>query len=155
MQTSETIALERASAADAAGIAELYLASRADALPFLRRVHGDDEVRRWIATDLLARGTTWLAREDGRILGFMTLDGDDLDQLYLAPGQYRRGVGSRLLVMAKELSSQRLVLFTFQRNLRARAFYEARGFRVVDMNDGSRNEEGEPDIRYEWRPEQA
>ena len=37
-------------------------------------------------------------------------------------------------------------LFTFQRNERARAFYEAHGFRIVNLSDGSRNEEGEPDV---------
>jgi ribosomal protein S18 acetylase RimI-like enzyme len=40
--------------------------------------------------------------------------------------------------------------FTFQRNESASAFYEAHGFRIVDLNDGSRNEEGEPDVLYEW-----
>jgi len=43
-----------------------------------------------------------------------------------------------------------LHLFTFQRNARARAFYEAHGFRLVDLSDGARNEEGEPDARYDW-----
>ncbi len=143
--------IERASPRDAGEIAALYLASRAWALPWLRRVHSDAEVRDWIATIRLASGETWVAREAGRILGFLCLDGEDLDQLYLLPGQFRRGIGSRLLAKAKELSPERLHLFTFQRNTAARAFYERHGFRLVDLNDGERNEEGEPDALYEWR----
>ena len=96
-------------------------------------------------------GDTWRAREAGRILGFLCLDGEDLDQLYLLPGEFRRGIGSLLLAKAKELSPERLHLFTFQRNAAARAFYERHGFRLVDLNDGERNEEGEPDALYEWR----
>ena len=89
------------------------------------------------------------------MVGFLTLIGDDLDQLYLRPRYYRRGIGSLLLTKAKERSAERLRLFTFQRNERARAFYEAHGFRIVNLNDGSRNEEGEPDVLYEWLGEQT
>ena len=44
-----------------------------------------------------------------------------------------------------------LQLWTFQRNLSARRFYEARGFALVEQTDGARNEEKEPDARYLWR----
>lgn len=151
MGAAPAITLEPASPRDAGEIAALYLASRAEALPYLRRVHSDEDVRDWIATVRLARGETWVAREAGRILGFLCLDGEDLDQLYLLPGQFRRGIGSLLLAKAKELSPERLILFTFQRNASARSFYERHGFRLVDLNDGERNEEGEPDAIYEWR----
>ncbi|WP_439498078.1 GNAT family N-acetyltransferase [Bosea sp. (in: a-proteobacteria)] len=146
------LSIARAAPDDGAAIAELYLATRTDALPFLRRVHSDAAVRDWIIHDRLGRGEIWTARLDGQIVGFLALDGDELDQLYLRPGHYRRGIGSLLLDKAKERSPERLRLFTFQRNARARAFYEAHGFRIVDLNDGERNEEGEPDILFEWRP---
>ncbi len=145
-----SITIERASPRDAGEIAALYLASRAAALPYLHRCHSDAEVRDWIATVMLATGETWVAREAGRILGFVTLNGEELDQLYLLPGHSRRGIGSLLLAKAKERSPERLSLFAFQRNTDARAFYERHGFRLVDVNDGARNEEGEPDALYEW-----
>jgi ribosomal protein S18 acetylase RimI-like enzyme len=104
---------------------------------------------------LLCRGETWVARLDGHVVGFLTLIGDDLDQLYLRPGHYRRGIGSLLLTKAKERSPGRLHLFTSQRNERARAFYEAHGFLIVNLSDGSRNEEGELDVLYEWRGDQT
>jgi len=151
MQTTATLVIERASPRDAGEIAALYLASRAEALPYLRCCHSDADVRSWIEKVMLVTGETWVARESGFILGFMTLDGEDLEQLYLLPGHDRRGIGSLLLAKAKERSPDRLSLFTFQRNQRARTFYERHGFRVVDLDDGARNEEGEPDARYEWR----
>jgi hypothetical protein len=44
-------------------------------------------------------------------------------------------------------------LYAFQRNTRARGFYERRGFVAVEFGDGSGNEEGEPDVLYQWTPE--
>jgi hypothetical protein len=35
-------------------------------------------------------------------------------------------------------------------NVKARRFYERRGFAVVEMTDGRGNEEKEPDIRLVW-----
>jgi GNAT superfamily N-acetyltransferase len=142
--------LRQATPADGDAIADVYLASRADALPYLRRVHTDDQVRSWIGRVVANRPGTWVALVGGRIVGFLSVEGEDLDQLYLAPGFYRRGIGARLLDKAKALSPSGLHLYAFQRNSRARAFYEAHGFTVFDLDDGSRNEEGEPDVRYEW-----
>jgi ribosomal protein S18 acetylase RimI-like enzyme len=65
------------------------------------------------------------------------------------PGAQRRGVGTELLQVAQR-SFDRLQLWTFQRNLPARRFYEARGFALVRETDGARNEEKEPDALYLW-----
>jgi len=63
--------------------------------------------------------------------------------------RHGRGVGSELLQVAKR-ACERLQLWTFQRNLKARRFYEARGFALVEETDGAGNEEKEPDARYLW-----
>jgi aspartate racemase len=150
---ADEVSLRLATAADAADIAELYLASRADALPFVRSPHSDDEIRAWVPQVLLPRSETWVAVARNVIVGFLAREGEDLDQLYLLPGWYRHGIGSRLLAKAKARSPGGLHLYTFQRNTRARAFYEKHGFVIDNMNDGSRNEENEPDIHYIWRGE--
>jgi hypothetical protein len=54
--------------------------------------------------------------------------------------------------MAKELRPSGLTLWTFQRNARARRFYEERGFVASDFTEGSRNEESESDVLYAWLP---
>lgn len=79
----------------------------------------------------------------------MALAGDWIEQLYVHPAWYGRGLGSRLLNVAKrELSC--LDLWTFQSNVGARRFYERNGFVEVAMTDGD-NEEGAPDVRYHWQ----
>jgi ribosomal protein S18 acetylase RimI-like enzyme len=148
----EPLSVTQALDSDADEIADLYLASRADALRYLRRVHTDNEIRVWIREVALKRGETWIAKRDSAIVGFITLLGEEVEQLYVLPGNYRRGIGKTLLNMAKTRRPSRLYLYTFQRNTSARAFYETQGFRIVDMSDGTRNEETEPDIRYQWTP---
>jgi hypothetical protein len=43
-------------------------------------------------------------------------------------------------------------LWVFQANESARRFYEQRACRLVELGDGSGNEEGLPDALYEWTP---
>ena len=42
--------------------------------------------------------------------------------------------------------------WVFQRNERARAFYERRGCRPVEFTDGAGNDERQPEFSYEWAP---
>ena len=72
---------------------------------------------------------------------------DWIDQLYVLPDAQRRGVGTELLQVAKS-SFDRRQLWTFQRNARARRFYEAGGFALVQQTDDAKNEEKRPDARY-------
>ena len=39
----------------------------------------------------------------------------------------------------------------FQKNMPAIRFYSRRGFHLVELSDGSGNEEREPDAVYQWR----
>jgi GNAT superfamily N-acetyltransferase len=147
---SPRTSFRRAVSADAPTIARVYLASRADALPGLRKAHTDAEVRDWIARVLLPRDIVWVAEFAGAILGFIAIHAGWVEQLYVSPGTYRQGIGTALLAIAKSESPSGLRLFCFQRNSRARAFYEAHGFTAVKFSDGSSNEEQEPDIEYVW-----
>ena len=145
--------MRRASIGDAPTIAEVYIASRRGAVAYMPTVHTDDEIRAWVSDYLVPRLEVWVAESGGRIVGFLGLEGEDmLDQIFVAPSTQRAGVGDRLLALAKELRPAGLRLYAFQRNTRARRFYEARGFVAVDFNDGSRNEEKEPDVLYQWTP---
>jgi GNAT superfamily N-acetyltransferase len=82
--------------------------------------------------------------------GMLAFREDGIDQLYLLPTAQRRGIGTALLQVAQN-ASDRLQLWTFQRNVQARRFYEARGFALIQQTDGARNEEKEPDALYLWK----
>jgi GNAT superfamily N-acetyltransferase len=144
-------AIAEARPEDALAIAEIHLAARRQAMPCLRVAHTDDETRNYFAGAVCDRPHAWwVVRHQGQVAAYMLIDGGDLDHLYVGPAYQGQGFGSALLAKAKTLSPRRLELWTFQRNARARAFYEARGFRAIRQTDG-KNEEGEPDVQYEWR----
>ncbi|GEO96704.1 GNAT family N-acetyltransferase [Kocuria turfanensis] len=144
------VVIERASHADAEEIAAIHLDSRRKALPYLPVVHSEDETRQWIADVVLGTQEVWVARLDTRIVAFLALSEDMLEQLYVDPAHVGRGIGSRLVRLAQARRPDGLELYTFVRNTRARAFYELHGFSVVSTGDGSDNEEGEPDALYRW-----
>ena len=83
------------------------------------------------------------------LVGLLVLDGDWVDQLYVEPALTGRGIGTKLLVLAKRERSGGLRLRTFASNLGAQRFYERHGFAEADRTDGD-NEEGAPDILYVW-----
>jgi ribosomal protein S18 acetylase RimI-like enzyme len=144
--------LRRARPSDGPRIADVYLRSFRAALPSIRLVHPDDEVRAFFAIVVTVERETYVATDGDQVTGFVCLEGDSVAHLYVAPESQGRGVGVELIELAKRERPAGLRLFTFQANTRARAFYERHGFEVVDLNDGDRNEEGEPDVLYAWRP---
>jgi GNAT superfamily N-acetyltransferase len=146
------IVLRRAEQADADGIADVWLSAFAATYDF-PPAHGDDQVRAWIRSDLLADTETWIAVDpDGTLVGFMSLTDEMVDQLYLRPGSTGLGTGSRLIALAKSRRPTGLDLYTFQVNAGARRFYERHGFAAIWFGDGSANEERQPDLRYHWTP---
>lgn len=145
--------VRRAVDSDAGAVAEVWLRSFTAALPRVRRAHADEQVRSWFREVVVPGLETWVAMVDGAVVGMMVLDGEDLDQLYLDPAWQGRGIGGRLVQLAKERCPAGLALWTFQVNEPARRFYERHGFVAAERTDGHRNEEREPDIRYRWLPE--
>jgi len=150
----DEVDIRKATAVDADAVADVYLASFHATYDF-PLAHTDDQVRRWIHDVVLAGGDAWVAVEDGSVVGMMVVRADDLDQLYVAPDCLGRGIGRRLLGVARAVSPDGLSLYTFQVNARARRFYERNGFVVDALGDGSGNEEGQPDVHYVWRPSAA
>jgi ribosomal protein S18 acetylase RimI-like enzyme len=147
----DRLEIRRATTADADAVADVYLASFHATYTF-PLAHTDDEVRRWIRQAVVGNAETWIAVEGQRVVGMMVVGPGDLDQLYVAPDRLRSGIGRRLLDRAKERSPDGLSLYTFQVNDRARRFYERNGFVAEAFGDGTGNEEGQPDVRYAWRP---
>lgn len=137
---------------DSDAIAEVYLASFRATYDF-SLAHSDDEVRRWITDVLLPTREVWVAAAPlSGVVAVMALTTDMVDQLYVAPGWTGRGIGGRLIALAKARRPGGLDLYTFQVNSGARRFYERHGFDMSEHSDGSGNEEHQPDVRYAWRP---
>jgi GNAT superfamily N-acetyltransferase len=141
--------IRRARPDDADAIAELYEPSFAK-LTFMPVLHTLAEHRTWFRR-VLAQDEVWVHEEDGRVLGFAALSERRLDYLYVEPSASGRGIGSGLLEHAKARRPRGFTLWAFRENDSARRFYERHGLRAIAFGDGSSNEEGLPDVQYEWR----
>lgn len=141
----------RATREDAAEAADVWLRSRRASIPAIPApVHSDEEVHRFFATVAIPDRETWVIEgDDGQILALLVLVPGWVNQLYVDPGHTSRGLGSRLLDLAKSANPGGLDLWTFAANRGARRFYERHGFVAVASTDGD-NEEGAPDVRYHW-----
>lgn len=142
--------VRRAGAADAEALARLHRLTMRVSLPYLPELHTPQEDLRYFADKLLPDNEVWLAEEGGVALGYIAFHPGWIAHLYVHPDHQGRGIGPRLMERALADSVERR-LWTFQRNARARTFYEARGFELERLTDGADNEEREPDALYLWR----
>jgi ribosomal protein S18 acetylase RimI-like enzyme len=90
---------------------------------------------------VLTQDVVFVAREDGLLAGYVALSRDEdgaivIDQLFVAPGHERRGVGHRLLECAEgyAISGQAgtLRIVVEESNGPARSFYRRCGFVPVE-----------------------
>ena len=142
--------LRPATAADAAAIAVVHRRAMRESLSFLPDLHTAEEDLWFFSERFLPANTVWVAEIGGRVVGYLGFDADWINHLYLLPDAQGQGIGPQLLAKALEDGRMRR-LWTFQRNTRARRFYETRGFTLIELADGSSNEEKEPDALYEWK----
>ncbi|MCA1040031.1 GNAT family N-acetyltransferase [Bacillus infantis] len=92
-----------------------------------------------------------LALVEGKVAGIIAYNDIEISQLYIHTDYQGIGIGTALLSRAKEQSSGRLNLYTFEINKNAQRFYEKHGFTIIGR--GTVNEENLPDILYEWKRE--
>jgi GNAT superfamily N-acetyltransferase len=142
------VTLRRAHPRDAAALAELHTRTRRISIPYLPHVHSDEETHKWMADHVVPHLEVWVAEVSGEVAGYLALEKDMVDQLYVAPDYQHRGIGSLLLEKAKQSRPEGLELYCFTRNAPARVFSEACGFVPIQFTDGQRNEEHEPDVLY-------
>ncbi|MGI8886847.1 MAG: GNAT family N-acetyltransferase [Gaiellaceae bacterium] len=149
--------LRRARPEDADELAVILRTAMRGAMPSLPELHTPDEDRRFLRDAVLPNEEVWVVEVDGRPVGFAALgsrDGEEyLQHLYVAPKFQGGGLGSKLIDHAKSRRRAGFRLWVFQRNDGARRFYEKHGLHVVELTEGSGNEEREPDALYEWVPE--
>ncbi len=140
----------RATYEDMPDVARLFRVSRESELPFLPKLHTNDEDISFFRTKVFGRQTIYVLKEGGtRLVGFIAFDSQWIHHLYLLPEFFGVGLGLHLLKLAKA-NSKNLQLWVFKPNQRAIHFYEKHGFKIVKETDGSGNEEKVPDVLMEW-----
>ena len=115
--------------------------------PWLPRLHSAQDDRAFL-TRLIHLGHVSVATKTGEVLGYLAVNGAELDHMYLAPGARRQGIGSLMMAHAKA-SRDALTLWCFRENTAALAFYTHHGFAEIARTDGD-NEENLPDVQLQW-----
>lgn len=113
-----------------------------DKLAGMEYKHGADRFRESI---LAGSEEIYIAEEAGKVVGFLVLgNGHEPDvreqncreifAFYLVPECWRKGIGrtmwQKIELILKFQTYSQVVLWVFERNERARQFYEAMGFRA-------------------------
>jgi len=137
--------IRRATEQDVEEIVAIFEPSFAT-LDFLPQLHTHDENLAFFRRSV-AEGEAYVTTD-----AFALLRDDTLSHLYVHPASIGRGLGHALFEHVKTVRPDGFEFWVFQENDRARRFYEAHGAVPVEFGDGSGNEEGAPDVRYEWRP---
>ena len=89
------------------------------------------EIDVMVAEQFLPNADLWLVDDqDGRPMGFLVMDGEMIDALFVDPAAHGKGYGTRLLGKALQLSPNATVDASEQAT-NALPFYLSRGFRVV------------------------
>lgn len=118
-------------------------------MAWLPVLHTPDEDVAFFRDRVLAETEVWIADLGFGPVGFSAVRPGWIDHLYVDPACWGEGIGRKLLARGKPAGGC-VHLWTFERNLRTRRFYEFRGFVMIERTDGSRNEEKEPDMLYRW-----
>jgi chorismate mutase/GNAT superfamily N-acetyltransferase len=110
-----------------------------------------DEIRAWCRSLLDQPGRElWVATRDGVLLGFVVVEGEWVNLLFVHPDRPARGVGAALLDLVKSLRPHGFGLRVYQINERALAFYARHGLIELERTDGSGYLDAEPDVQMAW-----
>ncbi len=97
--------------------------------------HDRVEIDRMVAEEFLPHAPLWLVEDAaGCPMGFLVMDGDEIDALFVDPSVHGQGYGSALLTHALELVPGAEVEASEQAD-NALPFYEARGFVRVGRSE--------------------
>ncbi|MCH9651071.1 MAG: GNAT family N-acetyltransferase [Deltaproteobacteria bacterium] len=89
------------------------------------------QVREDIPKLYLPNSETWVAEQDGRVVGFISLLGNEVGAIFLQPNCHGKGLGRALMDKARELRGE-LEVEVFTANEIGRAFYAKYGFELVE-----------------------
>ena len=73
---------------------------------------------------------TWVYEEEGTVIGFIGMMGNEIGGLFVLPDHHSKGVGWQLVDFISELHDE-LEVEVFKENKIGRAFYDKYGFKVI------------------------
>lgn len=125
-------------------VAEIWLEANAQAHNFIPRRYWEGQLE---AVRTLLPQAELYVWQDGAIQGFIGLDGEHIEGIFVWPAAQSRGIGKALLDRAKAAHG-RLTLNVYRNNDRAAAFYRREGFQI--RGESVDESTGEAECRMVW-----
>lgn len=99
---------------------------------------------------MLPQAEVYVYENDREIWGFIGLNGEYIEGIFVPGEMQSRGIGKRLLDFVKTKKTE-LRLNVYQKNMRAIRFYQREGFKI--LREGMDEATGEKDYEMTWRQE--
>ncbi|MEZ4864707.1 MAG: GNAT family N-acetyltransferase [Caldilineaceae bacterium] len=122
-------------ATDLDDLLTVWAAATAVGHPFLVEAFLQQE-RENITNIYLPQAETWVWEVEGRVVGFIALNGNEVGGLFLDPRYHGQGIGRALMDHARSLRAE-LEVEVFVANPIGRRFYDRYGFVVMAETIGS------------------
>ena len=127
-------------------ILDIWYKASTLAHPFL-----EEEFVKQVKTDMremyIPNSETWVFEENGKVIGFIGMMGNEIGGLFVSPEYHFKGVGTKLVNYARE-KFQELEVEVFEKNKIGRAFYQKYGF--VNFKNSMHDETGEEVLRMKF-----
>ena len=134
--------------ADINSVAEIWLDTNRKAHAFIPASYWESNFA--LVKEMLPLAEVYVYENDKGIQGFLGLNGEYIEGIFVSEGAQSRGIGKCLLDCAKDRTPA-LRLNVYQKNVRAIHFYRREGFQI--RRSGLDAATGEPDYEMLWRRE--
>ena len=132
---------------DIEALLDVWFLASSLAHPFLSDEFMEQE-RANIRDRWIPQSDTWVYEHEGEVIGFVSLIGNEVGALFLAPNRHGQGFGRALMDHAKSIHKE-LEVEVFKENGIGRRFYDRQGF--VTIEEKLHEETGNRLIRMRWK----
>ncbi|MBT8249725.1 MAG: GNAT family N-acetyltransferase [Acidimicrobiia bacterium] len=134
---------------DLTGLLDVWYRASREAHSFLSDQFFEAE-QKAIADEWIPIAETTVFESDGRVVGFLSLIGNEVGAIFVDPDYQGNGIGRALMDAASD-ARPFLELNVFEANTAGRRFYEKYGFELVEehVDDAT----GEPELRLHFPPD--
>lgn len=134
--------------ADINRVAEIWLDTNRKAHAFIPASYGESNFA--LVKEMLPQAEVYVYETDQGIQGFLGLNGEYIEGIFVLEGAQSHGIGKCLLDYAKNRKPA-LRLNVYQKNTRAIHFYQREGFQI--QREGLDAATGEKDYEMLWQRE--
>ena len=129
-------------------VADIWLDANLKAHSFISPQYWKDNFEP--VKEMLPRAEVYVYEDDREIWGFIGLNGEYIEGIFVSGEMQSRGIGKRLLDFVKTKKTE-LRLNVYRKNTRATRFYQREGFKI--LREGMDEATGEKDYEMMWRQE--